>query len=250
MGISLNIWSHPRIRSLPVLLCRPAQTCWMSPAGLTNLDSSRSIWRSGDGGRYCLKPHRTGANPARRPRGSMCALMKLMRRRCPMPTPLSMWSRVSLAPCSPRDRSALRLSWCASVGRAAVSSWATGRPKGTRVRCSRLSAKYAPPPPLMDSPVNWGDDATVRERFRDGTAQVSPTPWFYTMTYPFAPAEVVEFFREYYGRRIGRLPHWTLQAVWPCAMSWKRSGRAITRRRMARRMWKRSCFTSRRFGLR
>jgi hypothetical protein len=55
------------------------------------------------------------------------------------------------------------------------------------------------PPPLMVSPVKWGDEATVRERLRDGTSKLEVTRRLYPMRYPFSPAEVVEFFRAYYG---------------------------------------------------
>jgi hypothetical protein len=45
----------------------------------------------------------------------------------------------------------------------------------------------------------WGVEATVRERLRDGIAKLQTTKRLYPMRYPFPPAEVVEFFRVYYG---------------------------------------------------
>jgi hypothetical protein len=54
-------------------------------------------------------------------------------------------------------------------------------------------------PSGMPSPVLWGDEATVRLRFKDGIASVKCTPRMYHFDYPFGPAEVVDFFREYYG---------------------------------------------------
>jgi len=51
----------------------------------------------------------------------------------------------------------------------------------------------------MASPVKWGDEATVRERLQDGIAKLEITKRMYPMRYPFSPAEVVEFFRTYYG---------------------------------------------------
>jgi SAM-dependent methyltransferase len=53
--------------------------------------------------------------------------------------------------------------------------------------------------PLMPSPVKWGDEATVRERLSYGIADLSLTKRMYPFRYPFSPAEVVEFFRRYYG---------------------------------------------------
>jgi hypothetical protein len=51
----------------------------------------------------------------------------------------------------------------------------------------------------MASPLKWGDDATVRERLREGVAKLETTKRMYPMRYPFPPPEVVEFFRVYYG---------------------------------------------------
>lgn len=54
-------------------------------------------------------------------------------------------------------------------------------------------------PPGMPSPLLWGDEATVRERFGMGVEDLRMTRVSYTFDYPFPPAEVVEFFRQYYG---------------------------------------------------
>jgi hypothetical protein len=51
----------------------------------------------------------------------------------------------------------------------------------------------------MPSPVLWGDDETVRERLDGGVVELQLKRKLYPMKYPFAPAEVVEFFRSYYG---------------------------------------------------
>jgi hypothetical protein len=54
-------------------------------------------------------------------------------------------------------------------------------------------------PSGMPSPVLWGDEATVRERFRSGIADLKLSRHNYKFDYPFAPEEVVEFFRANYG---------------------------------------------------
>ena len=54
-------------------------------------------------------------------------------------------------------------------------------------------------PSGMPSPVLWGDEATVRERLREGIASLNLTRRMYRFAYPFSPAEVVEFFRQNYG---------------------------------------------------
>ena len=51
----------------------------------------------------------------------------------------------------------------------------------------------------MPAPVLWGDEATIRERLGNGLSDLSLVRRHYTFSYPFPPAEVVEFFRLYYG---------------------------------------------------
>ena len=85
---------------------------------------------------------------------------------------------------------------CRPGGRIVMANWT---PEGHVGHMFRIIGKYVPPPPIMVSPVKWGDDATVRERFCDGVARVDSMKRPYAMRYPFPPAEVVEFFRVYYG---------------------------------------------------
>jgi hypothetical protein len=47
--------------------------------------------------------------------------------------------------------------------------------------------------------VLWGDEKTVRERFGSGVSTLRLTRVNYRFDYAFGPAEVVEFFRQYYG---------------------------------------------------
>jgi SAM-dependent methyltransferase len=54
-------------------------------------------------------------------------------------------------------------------------------------------------PPGMPSPVLWGDEATVRERFGEGVSDLRLTRVIYRFDYPFPPVGVVDFFREHYG---------------------------------------------------
>jgi len=54
-------------------------------------------------------------------------------------------------------------------------------------------------PSGMPAPVLWGDEATVRERLGGGLLDLSLVRRNYSFSYPFPPAEVVEFFRLYYG---------------------------------------------------
>ena len=54
-------------------------------------------------------------------------------------------------------------------------------------------------PPGMPSPVLWGDEHVVRERFGAGVSSLRLTRVNYQFDYPFPPAGVVEFFRQHYG---------------------------------------------------
>lgn len=54
-------------------------------------------------------------------------------------------------------------------------------------------------PSGMPSPLLWGDEATVRERFGTGLSDLRMARVIYRFQYPFPPDGVVEFFREHYG---------------------------------------------------
>jgi SAM-dependent methyltransferase len=54
-------------------------------------------------------------------------------------------------------------------------------------------------PTGMPAPVLWGEESVVRERFGAGVSEMRLTRVAYRFDYPFAPADVVEFFRQNYG---------------------------------------------------
>jgi len=54
-------------------------------------------------------------------------------------------------------------------------------------------------PSGMPAPVLWGDEATVRERLREGIADLKFALRVYHFDYPFPPDEVVDFYRTNYG---------------------------------------------------
>jgi len=54
-------------------------------------------------------------------------------------------------------------------------------------------------PPDMPSPLLWGDEHVVRDRFGAGVSELTATRVLYRFDYPFGPADVVEFFRQHYG---------------------------------------------------
>jgi SAM-dependent methyltransferase len=81
-------------------------------------------------------------------------------------------------------------------GTIAMANWT---PAGFIGQMFKTTGKHVPPPPNMPSPIKWGEEATVRERLREGIADLKATSRMCSFKYPFAPAEVVDFFRLYYG---------------------------------------------------
>ena len=84
---------------------------------------------------------------------------------------------------------------CSPGGMIAMANWT---PQGFVGQMFKTFAKFLAPSG-MPSPVLWGDEAVVRERLGGGVSQLSMTRRNYYLDYPFAPAEVVELFRQYYG---------------------------------------------------
>jgi SAM-dependent methyltransferase len=85
---------------------------------------------------------------------------------------------------------------CRPGGRIAMANWT---PQGFVGEMFKASAKHAPPPTAVPPPVLWGDEQTVRHRFRDGIADLRLTRRINQLKYPFPPGDVVEFYRTYYG---------------------------------------------------
>jgi SAM-dependent methyltransferase len=109
---------------------------------------------------------------------------------------------------------------CRPGGTIAMANWTK---TGFIGQMFALVSKFIAPPG-MPSPVLWGDEATVRERFAAGIADLRMTRVMYRFDYPFSPAGVVDFFRENYGptnRAFAVLPvpdqeafHADLVALW------------------------------------
>jgi len=84
---------------------------------------------------------------------------------------------------------------CRPGGTIAMANWT---PAGFIGQMFKIIAKHIAPSG-MPSPALWGDEATVRDRFRNGIATLKLTPRVYRFEYPFPPDAVVEFFRVNYG---------------------------------------------------
>src|SRR6185503_10657164 len=85
---------------------------------------------------------------------------------------------------------------CESGGLIAMANWT---PAGHIGQMFKITGKHVPPPPTMPSPIKWGDEETVRERLTNGITDLKLTSRMCAFKFPFPPAEVVEFFRMYYG---------------------------------------------------
>jgi SAM-dependent methyltransferase len=80
-------------------------------------------------------------------------------------------------------------------GRIAMGNWTK---EGFIGQMFKIFARFIAPPG-MPSPVLWGDESTVRQRFGEGVSELRLTRVNYLFDYPFPPADVVEFFKDNYG---------------------------------------------------
>lgn len=85
---------------------------------------------------------------------------------------------------------------CKPGGLVAMANWT---PQGFVGKTFQATAKLVPPPPGVAPPVMWGDEATVRQRLGQGIDKLSCARQKMHFAYPFAPKEVVGFFRKYFG---------------------------------------------------
>jgi SAM-dependent methyltransferase len=85
---------------------------------------------------------------------------------------------------------------CRPGGFIAMANWT---PAGFVGRMFKIVSGHVPPPAGMPPPVLWGVDATVRERLNTGISKLESNEQTITFKFPFASAEVVEHFRNYFG---------------------------------------------------
>ncbi|MES2739357.1 MAG: class I SAM-dependent methyltransferase [Pseudomonadota bacterium] len=91
---------------------------------------------------------------------------------------------------------------CRPGGRIVMANWTA---EGHVGQMFKIIGKHVPPSPLMESPLKWGNEAVVRDRLRPGTSSLDMTRLKYPMRYPFPPAEVANFFFNYYGPAVRAL---------------------------------------------
>jgi SAM-dependent methyltransferase len=84
---------------------------------------------------------------------------------------------------------------CRPGGRIAMGNWTKD---GFVGKMFRTIASHVPPPD-MPSPILWGEESVVRQRFSEGISGLQMARVNYRFNYPFEPEEVVEFFRVNFG---------------------------------------------------
>jgi len=82
-------------------------------------------------------------------------------------------------------------------GLIAMANWTPGSFIG---QMFKTIGALVPPPAIMPSPLLWGDEAKLRERFGDGVSELRVQPVRIEFRFDeLSPADVVEFWRQYYG---------------------------------------------------
>jgi SAM-dependent methyltransferase len=85
---------------------------------------------------------------------------------------------------------------CRPGGFIAMANWT---PTGFIGQMFKIMSSRVPPPAGMPSPLLWGKEETVRERFGQGISKLEMKPQNITFEFPVSPVEAVEIFRTYYG---------------------------------------------------
>ena len=85
---------------------------------------------------------------------------------------------------------------CAPGGVVAMANWT---PQGFIGQMFKTTGKHVTPPAGMPSPLLWGDEDTVRDRFAEGISDLQLIRRKIDFDFLMGPREVVEHFRLYYG---------------------------------------------------
>ena len=96
----------------------------------------------------------------------------------------------------PEKAAAELIRVCSHGGVIALANWP---PNSFIAQMFKAVSAYVPPPPIMPSPLLWGDDDTVRERLGDGVSDLRLNRQLIGMKFSLSVPKVIGFFREYYG---------------------------------------------------
>ena len=89
-----------------------------------------------------------------------------------------------------------------SGGRIAMANWT---PEGVIGKMLRIHTGVVPPPAGVPSPLAWGKEETVRERFGDRVSSMVCTKRTLELRFPFAPPAVTQLFATCYGPTVATL---------------------------------------------
>jgi SAM-dependent methyltransferase len=96
----------------------------------------------------------------------------------------------------PERAAAEALRVCRPGGCIALANWT---PDGFIGENFRRVARHVPPMTGAVSPLLWGDETTVAARLGNEVKDLRMTRRIARLRYPFAPAQTVDFFRQFYG---------------------------------------------------
>jgi ubiquinone/menaquinone biosynthesis C-methylase UbiE len=85
---------------------------------------------------------------------------------------------------------------CKPGGTVAMANWT---PEGFVGKFFKLGASYLPPPPGLPSPINWGIESTVSERFSNYASDIEMKKKMVKWILPMNEHEVAEHFIKYFG---------------------------------------------------
>jgi ubiquinone/menaquinone biosynthesis C-methylase UbiE len=85
---------------------------------------------------------------------------------------------------------------CRPGGHIAMANWT---PTGFIGQLFKVTGKHVTPPAGVPSPLLWGDESAVRERFSSHATDIRIRRWLAQLKFPFSISETVEFYRLYYG---------------------------------------------------
>lgn len=85
---------------------------------------------------------------------------------------------------------------CKPDGEIIMANWT---PEGFVGHFFKTVGKHAPPPAGMPSPLMWGQESHVRERFGDDVKALQTNKQFFEFRYTLPIPEIVDFYRQYFG---------------------------------------------------
>lgn len=85
---------------------------------------------------------------------------------------------------------------CKPGGKIVMGNWTA---EGFVGQMFKAIGKHVAPPANVPSPLLWGNEDVCRQRFSRGVHDLRVTRYMYTLEYPFPPAQVVDYFNDYYG---------------------------------------------------